>query len=279
MLDIEKRSLMLDYRRRKVISSLAPPDLPEIAAENESVWRSGHVQCHYRREIMLQLTGRTNVSLNGKVYAAEPGTLLLVNNRESHDGRYFPCSADCSHLWMMLRPDFIHCQGDELTGGIFNVDFRYISRNRTVISELNRWWNAPGTGRLAPEAALLGVLAQIDLLILEIMGESSPFGQLDLSIPAMAVEKAKSFLDQNCGKNSSIAFLARMSGYSTGHFQRLFLHHAGMTVGEYIDRIRCRRYDEMHGFNQMKVIAEELGFSSVSALDNWRRRMYEHSML
>ena len=273
------RGVLLD-RRRSLLSSLMPPSLPEIAVPAaEEAWHRSHSHRHYRREIMVNLAGETAISLNGKHYRARPGTVLLIDRREYQDDRYFPGVGDSAHLWIMIHRDFLVCQGDEFRGGKLKIAFRRLRRDAELAESVNRRWDgAAWSGGRAEEAAF-GLLARIDLLLLDLLTEPAPDAVPDLTPPAAAVEKAKQYLDDCCGRQCGIGFLAELTGYSPVHFQRLFRRFTAMTVGEYIDGVRCRRFEELRLSCQQKVIAEELGFASPAAFANWFARMRRRGLL
>ncbi len=272
MLNQEFKRLLLDREKRTVISSLAPITLPEEEFPGEKTWRDQHSQSHLRQEIMIQLSGSHSVQFQGKNYRAQPGTVLILNSRERHDDGYFPGPGKSAHLWLILRPDFINCQCDEFADGKLQISFRHFCRNRERIAEINRVWTAGARGKIAPQTALLALLALLDLVIFDILEAEQNLMPHNLDPRIEAVEKVKSYLESTVGRNCSLTFLAGLAGYSPMHFQRLFKKYTGMTVGDYINLLRIKRYDELKNICPQKEIAAELGFSSPSAFCNWLRR-------
>jgi AraC-like DNA-binding protein len=273
----EKKAIIADYCNRKIVSSLMTPDLPETELAAEAEWRERNQQRHYRREAMFTLSGETGISLNGKTYLAVPGTLLLVNSREQHDRQYSPQTKQSSHIWMMIRPDFINCQGDEIKNGKFNVDFQYIYRNADTIKRLNFYWDAAESQKISPQIALFCIVTLLNLVFVDLLQESEKLNMRVMGITpqAQAIDKVKSYLDSTCGRHCNIDSLSKMAGYSSMHFQRLFRQFVKMSVGQYINLLRSRRYEEMKINCSQKIIAEELGFASSSALCNWLQHSYQ----
>lgn len=272
MLTEENRKLLVDWQRRKIISSLNETEAKEQEFPEENEWRDTHLQSHFRREVMILLSGSHSLGFRDKTYLAEPGTMLLVNSRERHDNQYFPGNGKSAHLWLIIRGNVINCQGDEFENGRLRIKFRYLYTEGERIAELNRIWDAAARGRIPPEHALFAIHSLLNLVI---------FGMLNadkLRLRALdpredAVEKAKSYLEDTCGRGCSIPFLASLTGFSPMHFQRLFRKNTGRSVGCFIRELRLKRCEELAGICTQKEIAEELGFSSVSSFCNWKRKI------
>lgn len=273
MLSEEQKVLLLDRQKRTVVSSFNAALLPEQEFPEEAEWRTTHTQSHFRREVMVMLSGEHSVRFKEKTFAGFPGMMLILNSREKHDAAYFPGTGKSSHLWLIIRPDFINCQCDEMNDGKFTVNFRHFYRDRERIAELNRIWDAGVRGMIAPEIALMGIQALLDLVIFDILKEKTNLRIHYFDPAEEAVEKVKSYLDSTNGKNASITFLAGIAGFSPMHFQRLFKKSTGMTVGKYINMLRIKRCEELKNVCSTKEIAEELGFSSPSAFCNWKKKL------
>lgn len=273
MLNAEQTALLIAGERKTVISSLCRVELPEEEFPDEEEWRSTHTQIHYRREAMYMLSGSHSVRLKEAVYHADAGTVLLLNNREKHDATYFPHPGKSTHLWLIIRSNCINCQCDEYVDGKLKIKFRHFYTNREHIAEINRIWDSGSRGAIPAETALFALLAHLDLVIFDLLksGDRQKLHSFDHRIEA--VEKVKSYLEVTNGKNCSAAFLAELAGFSVMHLQRLFKKHVGMTIGEYTDKIRLQRCDELKGLCLQKEIAEELGFSSVASFCNWHKKM------
>ena len=80
------------------------------------------------------------------------------------------------------------------------------------------------------------------------------------------------YIEYQCGRDCSVDTLAQLSGYSRGHFMRLFRDYAGCSVLDYINCQRRVRYQSLHHNAPLKSIAEQLGFRSVAAFIHWRKQ-------
>ena len=284
MLNEEIKSVLVNHQQRKIISTLQDCAYLEENFSHESDWRQNHQQQHFRKEIMLQLTGSHSVSLNGKTYRSSPNTLLMINSRETHDERYYPENEDSSHLWFFIGRERITCQCDEVKNGKFHILFQYLYENREKnkipdeysgkIKKLNRIWDSASGGTTAPDTVLFGISVILNEILWNILEEETHLFVQGNNSRESAIEKAKNYIDNTCGRGCNLAFLAELAGYSVMHFQRLFKKYTGMNVSTYISRKRLLRYEEMRRYFPLKAIAEELGFSSASALSHFLKKAF-----
>ena len=73
--------------------------------------------------------------------------------------------------------------------------------------------------------------------------------------------------------DAQVKALARMAGYSTYHFLRLFKKHTGHTVHAYIDQCRQKRMEQLERKGTPRAqIAHALGFTALSSFSRWRRQ-------
>lgn len=266
MVSEEIKSVLVDYQQRKMISSLLDLFSEEESFPEEEVWRKSHSQQHYQKEAMLILSGSHSVALNGRTYRGSANTLLLVNSREVHDSRYYPGIDDASHLWLIIKRDCVICQCDEVRNKKFNILFHHLYEDKEKIRMLHRIWEAAYAGVMEPQAAFFGISVIINGIFWDILSVSAPLLPQGTNTREAAIEKARHYIDSTWGKGCTLPFLAELTGYSTVHFQRLFEKYTGRNVREYIRLQRMLRYEEMRNYYPLKAIAEELGFSSASAL-------------
>lgn len=277
MLNASQRAVLLDRQHRKVISSMADIPFEEQEFPEEQEWRRAHTQHHYTREAMLILSGSHSVQLNGRTYSGEPNTLVIVNSREAHDARYYPACGDCSHLWIFIRANRITCQGDRVHDGKFRVLFQYAVEDTAKYKELNNIFDAYDNGMIDPGTALFGICAMLDEMIFDLLTQKKLLEQ-GLSSREIAVVKVKNYINNTLGRGCSVSLLAELAGYSPVHFQRLFFRITGKTVGEYINDVRRKHFEEMKDICPFKVIAEDLGFSGLPAFSAWLKKNREKAV-
>lgn len=74
-------------------------------------------------------------------------------------------------------------------------------------------------------------------------------------------------------RDCSLDQIARYAGYSRFRVAHLFKARTGMSVGDYINRIRLQYLDQAHVLGlRSKQVAAALGFRSTTAFYNWRRK-------
>ncbi|NMA38625.1 MAG: AraC family transcriptional regulator [Lentisphaerae bacterium] len=240
--------------------------------ERDAAWRRQFTQVHAHREAMLVLQGEVTQGLNGVVYHGGPGTLFLYDVGERHDGGFPPTAPDSDQMWMFFAPGFITCQGVEVRGGRYGRDFRHSCKSPELIKRLNNTWDAAAKGAVRLDLALAQLRALFSVLFTDVVAavERPPGGS---SVQKEAILEIKQFLQHTAGRGVDVTTLARMAGFSRSHFLRLFRQHVGMTVYEVINEVRRQRYQELLAEGvSMKVIADELGLQSSSALAHWRRK-------
>ncbi len=259
-----------------VVSTLNPAESLLPGDDPVAVWRRSHHDRHPHREAMLFLGGGGTQSLEGHVYRCRPGTLFLFDSHERHDQGYPPEYAGSAHLWMFVLEDSVNCVLDEMGEGGYAVLRRFLFRSPELVARLHRGWDEARAG--FPPAVALGRLTAFFTLVLaefaaELVRREEEVETESASHQKEVIQSILARLDRTCGKGADIPSLARQAGYSTSHFLRLFQRHAGCRVREYIDARRQLRYEALRREGlPVKVIAEELGFSSSAALAHWRKR-------
>jgi AraC-like DNA-binding protein len=267
--------VLLAADQRQTVSSLLPADIPQVDALPQCKWRETHFHLHSHREAMLVLSGTGTLSLNGKVYRTQPGTLLLIDRKERHDEGYHPENGQGRHLWLMIHDDLVNCILDEVDNqGNFSVRERYLFSSVELISKLNDLWDR----RKQLNAALVvrGIQAILEIILCELVWNDSLATSKSETI-ADSHHKLTKVIEQhiqnNHGANSSIQELATISGYSAIHLMRIFRRYTGKTIHEYVDACRKKHYRHCLTRNlRRKEIAAELGFSSIASLSHWCKR-------
>lgn len=277
MLTEAKRRVLLGGYPLRLVASFADCERDSVrmafGQERDAAWRRQFTQVHAHREAMLVLQGEVAQGLNAAVYHGGPGTLFLYDAGESHDNGFPPTAPDSDQMWMFFAPDFITCRGVEVRAGRFGNDFRHSCKSAELINRLNSAWDAAARNDpalLALAQAQLRALFGVLFTDVIAAAERPPGGS---SVQKEAILEIRQFLQRTAGRGVDVTTLARMAGFSRPHFLRLFRQHAGMTVHALINEVRRLRYRELLAEGvSMKVIADELGLQSSSALAHWRRK-------
>lgn len=92
----------------------------------------------------------------------------------------------------------------------------------------------------------------------------------------LAVQRMQDYIEEHLDEEMNMAELARVSLYSPWHSYRLFREHTGLTVSEYIRRLRLSKsaLRLKSGTVRVTQIAYDLGFGSVDGYQRAFRREF-----
>ena len=116
---------------------------------------------------------------------------------------------------------------------------------------------AIGDGRVFGLRASLSIISLIGSLL-----QGLPEGSWDQLSRDARVEKILRYIEQNLGEELSNAQLARKANMATNSFSRLFRSELGVSLGQYILKIRLERacMNLHHSEDSIDLIAEQCGF-------------------
>ena len=156
-----------------------------------------------------------------------------------------------------------------------NVSRRYGHRQINIRAFLNdkleEWYNCGNE----PSEQIYSVLKNsIALIIQEYAAELSQRYSCAITTPNYVIDLVKDRIENSLGKNCSMALLAKYSGYSESRLMHIFKEQTGITIGQYIDKVRLRflKRAKISSLKQ-KEIAFELGFKSHSAFSTWLKNI------
>jgi len=265
--------LMHSPGRWRLVAPGIVSDLAPIADARHRRWGAAHAHEHAHQEVMLALDGSAPYGIGDEVYPCEPGTLLAFASNRAHDEGYPPGAPRLRHLWIsvigaQVVPRLLDAERGRITSMgaccVLTADQLGIATGRALDDAAQLAERAPGAARLR----LLDLVASVCAHTV-----AAGWAAADDEAPgARAVEAIRQHLLMTCGKGVGVDELARIAGYSTFHFLRLFKRHAGQTVHEFIDWCRVRRVEQLRRSGALdKDIAHELGFSCASAFSRWQR--------
>ena len=151
--------------------------------------------------------------------------------------------------------------------------------NTELVSLFNRTWTSVASGKRDPHVAEQEMNGLVCIIMAAFAEHIISSGDGDARLSEaqnqqyITVMSAISYLGDHLADNPQLGELAKMAGYSTPHFARLFRKYSGYGFRDYIDFMRLRMYETMRQVRKMpkKEIAAELGFSSTSSLIHWLR--------
>ena len=287
MFELFKNDL-LNLGRLKFVSSFHcdPAIRNRPAAEAER--QSHREESHDHREAMIVLDGEYGVLFDRRICTLTPGTALLVDADEVHEG-WYPDEAvpPGRHLWIHLLPEhFIYSLWYNDGSG-----YRHLNRvsayhhydphgQRLIHDAWNKARESVGAVEFLAELSLRLQLRAVQIVQLQKEIENYD-GYNTEKRNWLSIKRTMDYIDLQCGKECSIAKLAQLAGCSRTSFIRNFRRHAGCSVLEYVNRQRMLRYRSLlkpsYGSLQptpLKECARELGFSSPQAFARWRKQHF-----
>ena len=278
MWEIFKNDL-LKLRELKIASSFHcdPAISVRAATPEDRRVRSFHSHCDVY-EILLVLDGACEIMIGDRVYSGGAGAALLIEPGIKHESFYPKTAPDGRHFWILCMPN-------HLLYNLFCNDGHDCARLRELVGyqHFDPQFRETLAGIFETAKRKRGdaaCLRELELLILlraaqmaRIREEAESFGAYGAEKDnRVRIERAMGYIDQQCGRDCDIDFLAQLAGCSRTHFTRLFRRYAKCSVLEYVDRQRLSRCKSLPRNTPVKLFAEELGFSSASAFLHWRKQ-------
>ncbi len=233
---------------------------------------------HEELEFMFVVRGTCRYFYNGSVYLARPGTLFLIDSMVPHAYQYRQEDHGIIHFWGRASNDdfFFNIFMLKTPGsGRFIRQFSYQALPLAIevllekrLKELKKLKSFTADDACRYLKGTLALLLDEAALLLE-RRPAKPM--LDIA------GRIKVFIRSRNGKACSLDNLADFCGMSRYYVAHRFHQETGMTIGAYIDEVRIKYtiHALQKGLRQ-KEIADELGFGSVNAFWNWKKK---HNML
>lgn len=275
--DDESQQIVLKPESWRIVGSLFEPEVEPVLPQRYQAWMESHVDHHPARELFIALHGRGWYGFRGRAYACEPGSVFLFDADEPHDSRYHPGSPPMRHLWFFVFGSDVIARLRDIKGGriIERASPALILTGTAAAALLASTWNELAAAPRLPAplkrarlvAALAATLAQI---------AAAEYGETSVppshTFATTVIEAIRRHVAEHAGRGIPLAEAARLSGYSTFHFCRLFRRHTGQTYHAYVDACRLRKARELlSAGRRKKEIAEALGFSHPSACLRWMK--------
>ena len=248
------------FRRCRDEHSTVLPEKQPISCIQES---------HREREILLALSGETSFTLNGISSTCMPGDAVFINSGVPHQSGYKNIKNDITHIWVHLHPL-------RFFAILYHFSAQNAPRQRqswefplALLEIINaRWDLALRSGEKTRTELYLSIARLIaeELRFFREQKTEVPSGEADI------VNWVKKHISINCGRNSSMEELEKLTGYSRGYLMRQFKLQCGMTIGEYINTVRRSFVAAAPARMTQKEMAAHLGFNSAAAFWLWKTR-------
>ena len=265
MIDRDKVIQVLRDGVKTIYTRFTPPG-------NQEMCQKFHNSSHPSKEFLFVVSGESFYLFNNSVYPCTPGTLFLIDSRMIHGHRYTADDNDLLHIWGYFTNNHVHLSAIKVTinGQHHNIN----GMTKIIIPEglkdqFNERWNmlsklSTATNLDVEHYIKTPVNAVLDEMAFQIAEQTEHTAEYT------QIEDLKNYIRSRNGRDCSLAQLAELSSYTRGYLAHKFHNKVGITIGEYIDKVRLEytRSAQQRGIRQ-KEIAYELGFSSPKAFWNW----------
>ena len=275
----EMLQVLLAPERWRIISSACPAEAATLDMPRHAQWMHGHAHSHLFPELLLALHGEDVHGVRGHVYPSTPGTLFHFDINEFHDSGCPPWADKVVYLWFGILPDIATMTPLTLARGanIFDqaqtvrLTAHEVGQTLQVIHALSKS-ELPAPYR---RMRLLTAVATLVAAMLE-------YNWLDTPPPPsetrqeQIIRGIQRYLRETGGNGATLNSLAFLTGYSPCYFARIFHHHTGRTVHQYINDCRWERIELMRQHHEpQKRISQALGFACESSFSRWLRQQRE----
>ena len=286
MFELFKNDL-LNLGRLKLVSSFYCDPAIKSRPADDGERKCHREETHDHREAMIVLDGCYDVLFDGRIYTLVPGTALIIDSDEPHEGWYPDDAPPGKHLWIHLLPEhFIYSLWYNDGEGYRHINrvsayHHYDPHGQKLIHDA--WDNALGSGGAPEFLAEVSLRLQLRAVqIVQLQKEMESYDGYNTNKRNwLHIKRTMDYIDVQCGKDCSIAKLAQIAGFSRTSFIRNFCRHAGCSVLEYVNRQRVLRYRSLLKASlhpdtpaPLKEYAKELGFSSPQAFARWRKQHF-----
>lgn len=262
-----------------LISSYCGSDVRSGRHARYARWAGAHRHRHIDPELNFILRGEGHQSIDGRVYVARPGTLFIQDGNFPHEVRYPPWCPPSERLNIYFIRERMVIRLVET--GVGRRNYRERWNFIMPVSELG--FQSPRNlfaSHLSVPPALIRFrnLASASFLISCAIGWGFRSTSVTADFNAEVITQIENHIHRTIGKGCSLDVLADMAGYSRFHFLRLFRRHTGMSLREYIDRVRLEALTAMRAANvRTNAMSEAMGFTHPSSFIRWRKRHMHQS--
>lgn len=226
-------------------------------------------ETHPEREILLALSGETVFTLNGTSTSCMPGDAVFINSGIPHQSGYKNIKNDLTHIWVHLHPQRFFAM-------LYHFSEQSDSRQHqswefplALLEIINARWDLALQSAEKTRTEIYQSIARIiaeEICFFPAKRDESPAGEQNI------VNWVQKHISINCGRNSSMEELEKLTGYSRGYLMRQFKLQCGMTIGEYINSVRRAFIAAAPARMTQKEAAAHLGFNSAAAFWLWKTR-------
>lgn len=276
LFDAQTLALLQDPRRWRLASTLFPAEAPLVDDRAHRHWRLRHTHAHAHREFLIALDGDALYGHVPGIFRCAPGTVLYFDSGEAHDDGYPSTVEGIRHLWLMVASGWVSVNLLASKQGRLQPLMPMLGLGAAELgfdaaAALDR---CRAESREHPELARLDLLSVVQAIAARVIeaGWRQDTGASGTH-QSRAIAAVRRHVSDTAGAGASLDALALLSGYSRFHLVRLFKRETGMGLGDWIDRCRLERVQQLQKAGKsLAEAAQALGFSSPSALSRWCAR-------
>ena len=231
---------------------------------------------HWHREAHYVLSNACRYMQAGNVFRAVPGDVIPVDRWERHGIARVDDSRGAVHMVVHFNKQAwgsLSRLNARLEWEVF--EWSWVFFDDDIASVMNRRWDLYAKASVRDSHACFKSTLRrpLEVLLEEYARLFASRHRAATPDPDGITDLVKSHIENTHGRGCSLGQMAAYSGYSRFRLAHLFKERTGVSIGDYIDRVRLEFIERapIMGLKQ-KEIADELGFSSSSAFCNWRRR-------
>lgn len=226
-------------------------------------------ESHPEREILLILAGESLFTLNGRNVPCTPGSAFFINSNLPHQLGYRGINSDIIHIWVHLHPKRFFAMLYQISARTPYRSCRSWEFSLPMLEFINSRWEQ---ALKAPQSLRQEIYRSIARIIIEEIRLIPEHTGDPVAVERDIVGWMKKHISLNCGRNSSMEELEKLTGYNRFHLMRKFKSACGMTVGEYINTVRRAFVAGNAPRMSQKEMAARLGFSSAAAFWLWQSK-------
>jgi AraC-like DNA-binding protein len=264
--------LLLAPNRWRLVNRAAGSDLNPVDAPQHLAWMADNTHAHPYREVLFVLGGAGSHGYGGHVYPLAPGAVFVFDPGEPHDSMWPDFAPSADHLWIGVLGDHFIARALAVRDGRFAAGGwqEVLTASEAGLSGETAFADPLAGPPALRRTRLRGALA----LLMTALAARSCGAAVAARPPEHddVMRAVAGHIQETAGAGLTMDTLARLSGHSKFHFQRLFRQFTGLTVHSYVDVCRLERVRELQaaGIKQAEI-AQALGFSCPAAFSRWYR--------
>ena len=277
-LSTEEKRIVASPEKWRWIASCFPRGQRPLKRHRYRKWLLDPLHCHTppQRELLLVLSGNTVATLNGELYSARPGTVLLFDHHESHGLDPAPGQRDFRNLWLHLP------NRNQMSTNIHSIDRAGVLNDLPLKIQEDAFvhlifdaWTACADDPQSPLNRTL-LRSVLTTAFLEVLGR--PAQPPSVEVKQNVVKYIETYIDNHLNEPLTLSRLAKLAGYNPYSFHRIFKRHHQITLHGHIMQRRVAKARKLlqEGYS-VESVTEAVGFSSASVFSRFFKSQAELS--